>query len=67
MAYGEDRLPHTGELPPAEPWLGAWSDAFLRGYARADGPGRAELRAMLAALEAEIARAQALRAPERAN
>jgi hypothetical protein len=67
MAYGEDRLPHTGDIPPAEPWLGAWSQAFLRRYAGADEPGRAELRAMLAALEAEIARAQALRARERAN
>ena len=67
MAYGEDRTPNTGGLPPAAPWLGAWSEDFLRRYAGADEPGRAELRAMLAALEREIARAQALRARERAN
>ena len=67
MAYGEDHLPNTGELRPAEPWLGAWSEDLLRRYAGADEPGRAELRAMLAALEREIARAQALRARERAN
>jgi hypothetical protein len=67
MAHAEDRPPHTGELRPAEPWLGAWSEAFLRDYAGADEPERANLRAMLAALEREIIRAQALRARERAN
>ena len=67
MAHGEDRPPNTGELRPAEPWLGAWSEDFLRRYAGADEPGRAELRAMLAGLEREIALAQALRARERAN
>ena len=67
MAYGEDRVSNADELRPAEPWLGAWSEALLRRYAGADEPGRAELRAMLAGLEAEIARAQALRARERTN
>jgi hypothetical protein len=40
-----------------------------RGFTKAgaDEPGRAELRAILAALEREIARAQALRARARAN
>ena len=67
MAYGEDRLSDTGQLRPVEPWLVAWSEAFLHCYAGADEPGRAELRAMLAGLDAEIGRAQALRAGERTN
>ncbi len=67
MAYREDRPSDAGGLRPAEPWLGAWSEAFLRRYGRAGEPERANLRARLAALEAEIGRVQALRARERAN
>jgi hypothetical protein len=63
----EHRRPQTDEIHPAEPWLGAWSEAVLRRYAEAHESGRDELRALLAGLEAEIVRAQMLRARERAN
>ena len=67
MAYTEDRLSDTEQLRPAEPWLGAWLESFLHRYTRASESERASLRDLLAALDEEIGRAQALRARERAN
>jgi hypothetical protein len=67
VTEGEWRMT-GGEMPgPAEPWLGAWEEAFLRDYWRADRAHRAELRARLAALEREVILAEAARSRARAN